>query len=50
MNTRIFAIAIAGLIIATVHAAATLVTVNLQDAKAQRVDTAILIEEVRGVS
>lgn len=44
-------LAIAGLlIIGTVHAAAQLVTVNLQDAKGQSVGTALLTESQGGVS
>ena len=50
MNNRIFAIAIAGVIIAAAHAAAAPVTVNLQDAKGQSVGTAILTESKGGVA
>jgi len=50
MNTKFFALAMAGLIIATVHAAAQSVTVNLQDAKGQSVGTAVLTESQGGVA
>ena len=50
MNTRIFAIAIAGLIVATAYAADPPVTVNLQDAKGQSVGTAILTQSKGGVA
>ena len=50
MNIRIFAIAIASLIIATAHAATAPVTVSLQDAKGQSVGTAVLTESKGGVA
>ncbi len=50
MNTKFFALAIAGTIMATVHAAAPPVTVNLQDAKGQSVGKAILTESKGGVA
>ena len=50
MNTRFFALAIAGLVIATLHAAAPPVTVSLQDAKGQSVGTAVLSESKGGVA
>jgi hypothetical protein len=40
----VFALAIAGLIIATVHAAAQSVTTNLQDAKGQSFGMAVLTD------
>ena len=50
MKLTIFAAAIAGLITATIYAAAAPVTVNLQDAKGQSVGTAILTESKGGVA
>ena len=50
MNTRSFALSIAGLIIATVDAAAQSVTVKLQDAKGQSVGTAVLTESQGSVA
>jgi len=44
MNIRFSALAIAGLLIGSIHAAAQPVTVNLQDAKGQSVGTAVLTE------
>ncbi len=44
MNNKFLALAIAGLMIGTLHAAAQSVTVHLQDSKGQGVGTAILSE------
>ena len=49
MSTRIFAIAIVGLIVATVYAANSPVTVNLLDAKGQSGGTANLTQSKGGV-
>ena len=50
MKIRIFAAGIAGLISATLYAAAAPVTVNLQDAKGQSVGTAVMTESKGGVA
>ena len=50
MKTKLFAIALSGLIAATIYAADQPVTVNMQDAKGQSVGTATITQSKGGVA